>query len=608
MPGIVGIIGKGIPEENRAALEKMLGCMLHEPSYRAGVYENPSAGLWIGWASHAGSFSDCMPVWNETKDICLLFSGEDFTDLAEIERLRAAGHGCDPENASYLVHLYEEMGLDFIERLNGWFSGVLVDLREQRVVLFNDRYGLGRIYHHEKSDGFYFSSEAKSLLKVLPELRRLDLQSLAETFSCGCVLQNRTLFSGISLAPGAARWIFTQKGGIRKERYFQPESWEKQDPLNGETYYELLKETFVRVLPKYFRGNKRVGMSLTGGLDGRMIMACADHFPGRMPCYTFGGTYRECADVKIARKVAEICRQPHDTIVVDSGFFSEFPSLAQKAVFVSDGAMDVNGSVELYVNRIARQIAPVRLTGNYGSEIIRGNVAFGPGRASQEFLDPEFARLVQAARATYESEFQGHRVSFIGFKQVPWHHYARLSVEQSQLAVRSPYLDNDLVALMYRAPTDQITNTAPSLRLIAERNPRLAGIPTDRGLLYVPTPGVTKCRHLYREFTAKAEYAYDYGMPHWLAGIDHGLARLHLERLFLGRHKFYHFRVWYRDKLSQYVKDVLLDSHTLGRPYLRGSVLREIVDGHVRGDRNYTVEIHKALTSELVQRQLIEQR
>src|SRR5262249_31996834 len=155
-------------------------------------------------------------------------------------------------------------------------------------------------------------------------------------------------------------------------------------------------------------------------------------------------------------------------------------------------------------------------------------------------------KLVHTAATTYDSECAGHRLSFIGFKQVPWHHYARLSVEQSQLTPRSPYLDNDLVALMYQAPPDLFLRKDPSWRLIAEGNMVLAKVRTDRGLLYRPPPIIGTMQHLYEAFTVKAEYAYDYGMPQWLARIDHIVAPLHLERLFLGRHKFYHFRVWYR--------------------------------------------------------------
>jgi asparagine synthase (glutamine-hydrolysing) len=537
----------------------------------------------------------------------MIFSGEDFTGRSEIQQLRARGYACASEDASYLVCLYEELGLGFLERLNGWFSGVLVDLRQQTVVVFNDRYGLHRVYYHEAPDGFYFSSEAKSLLKVLPVLRRLDCRGVAETVSCGCVLQNRTLFSGISLLPGGARWVFTQNGRLKKDRYFSPETWEQQPILGSTAFYEKLKETFARILPRYFRGRQPLAMSLTGGLDGRMIMAWANRPPGEFPCYTFGSIYRDCNDVRIARRVAKLCRQSHATFEVGHHFFSEFPSLAEQAVCVSDGTMDVTGAVELYVNRIARQIAPVRVTGNYGSEVMRGNVAFRPHAPQDDLWEPEFAKLVHTAATTYDSESTGHRLSFIAFKQVPWYHYSRLSVEQSQLTLRSPYLDNDLVSLMYQAPPDLLLSEVPSLRLIAEGNPALAKVRTDRGLLYRPSPIIGNMQHLYEEFIFKTEYAYDYGMPQWLARLDHMAASLHLERLFLGRHKFYHFRVWYRDALFQYVQDMLLDVCTRARAYFREPFLKDMVNAHLKGTRNYTLEIHRALTIELIHRQLIEQ-
>jgi asparagine synthase (glutamine-hydrolysing) len=606
MPGIIGMIGTDASEQMDVRLRRMLASMMHEPGYTSGTYVDESLGLWLGWVSHAGSFSDCMPVWNETKDVCLIFSGENFGDSADIAGLKAGGHEFDPENASYIVHLYEKMGLDFIEKLNGWFSGVLVDLRAKRAVVFNDRYGFGRIYYHENRNGLYFSSEAKALLKILPELRRLDPDGLAETFSCGCVLQNRTLFPGIFLLPGGSLWTCEDRRPVKKERYFHPATWEKQPLLGGEEFYQKLKDTFTHLLPRYFQGRGKVGMSLTGGLDGRMIMAWARRAPGDLPCYTFGSLYRDNTDVRLARRVAAFCGQSHETFIVGDQFLKEYPQLVEKAVYISDGNMDVTGSVELYVNRLARRIAPVRLTGNYGSEIVRVGVAFRPGSPNESMLDAEFTRLVRQAAGTYAEEAKGHTMSFIAFKQVPWHHYSRLSVEQSQMTLRSPFLDNQLVSLMYQAPPDLVASKVFALRLIADGDARLSGIPTDRGVLYNPIPVITTCRHHYEEFTFKAEYAYDYGMPQWIAAIDHVLAPLKLERLFLGRHKFYHFRVWYRDRLKQYLKDVLLDARTRSRPYLNGRRLEEMVNSHANGTHNYTSEIHRILTSELIQRQLIE--
>ena len=110
------------------------------------------------------------------------------------------------------------------------------------------------------------------------------------------------------------------------------------------------------------------------------------------------------------------------------------------------------------------------------------------------------------------------------------------------------------------------------------------------------------------EFLFKAEYAYDGGMPQWMARIDHRLFPLHLERFFLGRHKFAHFRIWYRDTLSGYVREMLLDQRTLSRPYLQGNGIEAVVRGHLNGDRNYTTAIHKVLTLELLHRLFLDSR
>ena len=95
-------------------------------------------------------------------------------------------------------------------------------------------------------------------------------------------------------------------------------------------------------------------------------------------------------------------------------------------------------------------------------------------------------------------------------------------------------------------------------------------------------------------------------MPQWLAKLDHAVAPLRLERLFLGRHKFHHFRVWYRDEVSRWLREVLLESDARSRPYLRPNSLEEILKAHSSGQRNYAFEIHKILTLEFIQRKLIE--
>jgi asparagine synthase (glutamine-hydrolysing) len=606
MPGITGIIGHGFPDKKKAELNQMVQCMIHESFYMWGTYVDEHLGICIGWISHKGSFSDCMPIWNEEKDVCLIFSGEDFTDSKEIQRLRTEGHVFRAENAEYLVHLYEEAGREFFRKLNGRFCGVIADFRSHEVILFNDRYGLNRIYFFEHNGCFYFSSEAKSLLNVFSELRRLDLDSLGQTFSFGCVLQDRTLFPDISLVPGGSAWTFSPSLQAKKEYYFRPESWECRKSLSGKKYYDQLKETWNQILPKYFHGTEKVAISLTGGIDSRMILAWATSGHGALPCYTFRGPFRESMDVRLAKEIAGISHHPFQTILIDKRFMAAFPQLAERVVYLTDGLMDVSGAAELYVNSVARQIAPVKLTGNYGQEILRGSIAFKPRSFYRGILQEEFSEIINKAERTYYHELGNSPLSFIAFKQVPWHHYSRLALELSQLTLRSPYLDNDLVDLSYKAPAENTRNIDMQLRLIAEGNPALNDIGTDQGILHESWPLVTRARHFYQQFTFKAEYAYDYGMPQWMAKLDYMLKQFRLERIFLGRHKFSHFRIWYRDEFSNFVREIILDNRTKKRPYLNGQRLEGMVMAHIRGVANYTSEIHRIITSELFQRQFLD--
>src|SRR5260370_4860762 len=142
--------------------------------------------------------------------------------------------------------------------------------------------------------------------------------------------------------------------------------------------------------------------------------------------------------------------------------------------------------------------------------------------------------------------------------------------------------------------------------MISDGNRALSRIPTDRGVGGNHRPVLRKVSRALLEFEFKAEYAYDMGMPQWLARVDHAFSSFRFDRLFLGRHKVFHFRAWYRDFLAGYLREMLLDSRSLSRPYINRKGLEAIVRGHVKGNRNYTAELHKALTLEIVHRLFLE--
>lgn len=602
MPGIVGLISGSSPESCRDTLDRMVGTLMHEPFYRNGAYTHEGLGLYAGWACHPGSFADCMPATNEKRDIVLIFSGENFMDRDILSRLRSGGHQFDSHEAGSLVHLYEESEKDFFKELNGCFNGVIVDLRKPSVTLFNDRFGLHRVYYAENHNGFLFASEAKSILRVCPDLREIDPRSLGEFFSCECVLENRSLFKGIKILPGGSAWTFAPGRVPEKKTYFRPEEWEGGKPLEREEFCRTLKHELVRIIPRYLQGKQPVGISLTGGLDSRMIMAFLDGKSANTPCYTFGSESRDSLDVRISRKVARACGQEHAVLRLGKDFLARFPEEARRTVYISDGALDACGCYELYLNAKARQIAPVRMTGNWGSELLRGARAFKAGLPYRKVFDPDFYPHIQEAVRTFDELSRKRDLSFSLFVQAPWHSYGRLAVEQSQLTQRTPYLDKDFAELMYRVRKEDRFSDTVTLRLIGETSPKLLEIRTDRGAAGNSGVVSTWFWRAFYEAAFKAEYYCGHGMPRWLSRWDRGLRWTRYDRLFLGRNKFQNYRQWFMRELADYIRGMLLEARTLQRPYLKAKSVEEMIQKHLLGRENYLDEINKTLTVELVHR------
>jgi asparagine synthase (glutamine-hydrolysing) len=296
-------------------------------------------------------------------------------------------------------------------------------------------------------------------------------------------------------------------------------------------------------------------------------------------------------------------------IAVGDEFLTNFPRYAERSVYLTDGCVDVSRASDLYVSERARRIAPAKVVGTYGSEILTQIPTFKPVRPAPGLFSPDLQPAVEAAEERYAELRCEHPVTFAAFRQSPWSHYGVMSLEETQLSVRTPYLDNEFVRTVFRAPKSARADGDVRLRMIREGSDELGRIPTDRGVGGVPDGGlVPAVRRGLLEFTFKAEHAFDYAMPQWLARLQHRCSPLHLERIFLGRHKLLHFRVWYQTVLSRYVRDVLLDPRALARPYIDRRGLEAIVQGHLEGGRNYTTEIHKLVTLELIHRLFIDER
>ena len=564
-------------------VQAMTESMRHETFHVAGNLSVPELGVYAGWVAHENSLSAQNVFQNAARDVALIFSGENFS-------------------GEELVKRCERPGEKFYESLNGLFAGLLIDRQANQVVLFNDRYGVGRLYWHETAEAFYFASEAKALLRVLPGLREFDRDGVAQFLGVGTPLGGRTLFRDIRLLPAAARWSFGE-GGCRRETYFSPATWESQAELSADEYGQAFSATFKKILPRYFSADKKIGIALTGGLDTRMLMAAHPHASARETSYTFTGPEGRTLDDRIAARVADACGLEHRLLRLGGDFFQDFAAHADKTIFVTDGMSGILGAHEIYFHKLARPMAEIRLTGNFGGEILRGVSTFKPAGVAPRMLSPEIFPAVNAAGVALK-KLKYNATTFAAFQEVPLSLFGNLAAGSSQLTFRTPFLDNELVALAYRRPGSLEKSPLPAIRMIKSCSPALDRIPTDRGFISDRRGPDIFFRRALAEVTFKMDYCSNAGLPRQLAVLDPVFKPVVRALGIAGMHKFLKYSTWLRGPLAPFVTERLAAVKENANRFWNTAGLAETFHAHLNGKNDFPAEINAALTLEAVERLL----
>src|ERR1700758_4418754 len=150
-----------------------------------------------------------QPVWNEARDVAVIFNGELYNYRELRERLVLSGHRFNTQSdTEILVHAWEEWGEDCLDELRGMFALALVDLRKRYAtasLLFmaRDPLGIKPLYYTQTSDGFAFASEVRALLAGSIARKTLSQDALTSYLLFGSVSEPVTMLEGVfSLPPG----------------------------------------------------------------------------------------------------------------------------------------------------------------------------------------------------------------------------------------------------------------------------------------------------------------------------------------------------------------------------------------------------------------------
>lgn len=376
MCGICGYIGVHQPR----LLKAMSDTMIYRGPDDSGEWFDETAQ--VGLAHRRLSIIDLspaghQPMSNADGSIWMSYNGEIYNFPEHREFLIKKGYQFRGHSDSeVLLYLYEEFGLDFLEKLNGIFALAIWDSRSRELLLARDHAGIKPLYYWKQGEKLYFASEIKALLQVPGIPREMNESQIPTYLTMLWVPGEETMLKNIfKIEPGHyLRW---KDGSIEKKQWFHL-AYEPDESVREEEWIERVHDTFMATTKRQMVSDVPLGAFLSGGLDSSSIVACMRHsFPDReIKTYTMAYDEKDLEregfenDYPHAKRVAE-----HLDVDMTTMFLKpDTVDLLPKMVFHMDEPdADPTAIVTYLVSKLAREDGRVvLLSGTGGDEVFFG--------------------------------------------------------------------------------------------------------------------------------------------------------------------------------------------------------------------------------------------
>lgn len=212
------------------------------------------------------------------------------------------------EPAASVLALYLESGLDFLPGLRGSYTGLILDSRDNKAHLFNDRRASRPLYYRQDTDRSVLAGpEVADLACAAPPLQEIDPVAVCEFLIFASYYNDRTLFPAIrKLPPASVMSLGPDSLAIR--RYWQIRIETNKDPGSEDEWVKEALSLFSQSIHRLLAHRERPFLYLSGGLDSRMILGGLRENGFRIPAVTYGT--QEGDDAPIARQLAQHCGLP----------------------------------------------------------------------------------------------------------------------------------------------------------------------------------------------------------------------------------------------------------------------------------------------------------
>ena len=375
MCGIVGVFGGDLNSLNSAN-----SLISHRGPDDDGIYINRTLNIGLGHRRlsilDTSSFGH-QPMFSDDGKLVLVFNGEiyNYKELrSDLKRKGFVFQG--KSDTEVLLKLYLSEGKKMLSKLNGIFTFAILDINSESLFLARDSLGVKPLYYSTEDNAFAFASEIKALLKLIPNNKELDVESINRYLSfLWCPGDGTPLKSVKKLLPGEAIIV---KNGCITDKWL----WYKLPILNN-TNKNLDKGRSISGVTKYLRqavhrqmvADVPLGAFLSGGLDSSAVVAFAREVNPDIRCFSIETKGKQdkgfVADLPYAKRVAKHLNVSLDVVSIESHRMAS--DLESMIVQLDEPLADPAALNVLYISQLAReQGIKVLLPGAGGDDLFTG--------------------------------------------------------------------------------------------------------------------------------------------------------------------------------------------------------------------------------------------
>lgn len=378
MCGICGIYNtKNKQKIEEAQILSMLEKIRHRGPDGEDLYVDEKVGLGFNRLSFIDLSGGMQPIKNEDGQVVMICNGEIFNYKELKEDLLAKGHvfrtGTDTE---VVLHLYEEYGLEFPEKLNGQFAIAIYDRKADRLVLVRDNVGICPLFYAVFDGRIIFASEAKAILTYPQMTRKLNMKAVDQLMNYpGGAISPETFFRDIySLRPG--HMLICDPSGIQDKEF-----WDIIYPVEtedrGEAYYtEQIRELLKKAISRRLIADVPIGFYVSGGLDSSLVACFVGKF-GLDSRYSFSAEIGEgdLDESRFQKIVKECVNSEHYTVeITEKEIWENLPSVIYHAESAVKESYDV--AAFLLSKLVSGSPAKAVLTGQGSDEFFCGYIGY----------------------------------------------------------------------------------------------------------------------------------------------------------------------------------------------------------------------------------------